>query len=165
MSPAAAWEPQPFSVKYHVHSSASGFGRRDEPFLLSCDGCCVYDLFSSSVVLLCDTVAVTQICNCRQTAGSDRRTLPGRPERGGGDLSITGWHFRSCGSHLYGISKHPRGGSGQRARGRRVWPPPWRLESEPFLDVPSSRTSACSGLGNQKEPILTGDSYRIDLTF
>lgn len=73
MSPAAAWEPrvwlQLFNVKYQIHSSDSEFGRREEPLVLPCAGCCVCDLFSASaeIVLLCSTVSVapslTQICS------------------------------------------------------------------------------------------------------
>lgn len=73
MSPAAAGEPrvwlQLFNVKYHIHLSESGFGRREEPLLLLCDGSCVCDLSSASaeIVLLCCTVSVapclTQICS------------------------------------------------------------------------------------------------------
>lgn len=73
MSAAAAWDStvwlQPFNVKYQIHLSESGFGRREEPLVPSCDGCCVYDLFSApaEIVLQRYTVSVapsvTQICS------------------------------------------------------------------------------------------------------
>lgn len=124
MSAAAAWEPrvrlQLFTVKYQLHLSDCGFGRREQPLAPPCDGCCVCDLFGASavIVLLCYTVSaapsVTQICaaalevtlstpgasNCRQTAGVTAGRYQGNQGGGRGNLSISVWRFRSSGSHL-----------------------------------------------------------------
>lgn len=98
MSAAAASElpvwPQLFSVRPQIHLSGCGFGRPDEPLVLPCDGCCACDLYSASAEDgYAEAPSVTQICSrfytgkCRHTAGCDRRTLPGRPGRGGGSPS------------------------------------------------------------------------------
>lgn len=106
---------QLFNVKYQIHSSDSGFRRREEPLVPPSDGCCVCDLFSASAQIQLRSSAasaapsVTQICsaplkpalphrkfpsarpeasNCRQTdEQTDCRLLPGQPERGRGSLS------------------------------------------------------------------------------
>lgn len=167
MSPAAAWEPrvwlQLFSVKYQIHLSDSGFGRREEPLVLPRDGCCVYDLFSASaaIVLLRYTVSVapsvTQICsapssapqasNCRQTAGcyqGDQRE----------EEAISASLCVAFGSHLYGSSKHPCGGLAHVCH--RVWEA-WISAVPYFPNAPSRLTLACSALYNQKEQTFTGD--------